>query len=50
MGSMMHHVERELQYMCNSGSGSVMGSSTGSNNVGDVRERPSINTGIDAED
>jgi len=28
MGSMMHHIERELQYGCSSDSGNVMGSST----------------------
>lgn len=28
MGSMMQHIERELQYKCSSDNGSVMGSST----------------------
>jgi len=34
MGNMMQHVERELQYRCSSGSGSVMG-----NNARDVRQQ-----------
>ena len=38
MGNMMQHVERELQYRCGSGSGSVMGSCIGSNSVRDVRQ------------
>ena len=50
MGSMMQHVERKLQYRCNSGSGNVMGSSTGSSNVGDVRQQARHQTGTDAED
>jgi len=37
MGSMMQHVERELQYIYGSGSGCVMGRSTGSNSARDVR-------------
>lgn len=39
MGTMMQHVERELQYRCSSGNGSVMGSSTGSSNAVDVGQQ-----------
>jgi len=43
LGSMMQHVERELQYRCSSGngrgSGSVMGNNTGSSNAMDVRKQ-----------
>lgn len=36
MGSIMQHVERELQYICSSSSGSVMGSNIGSSSLVDV--------------
>jgi len=39
MGNMMQHVERELQYKCSSGSGSVMGSNIGSNIAVDVGQQ-----------
>ncbi len=35
MGSMMQHIEKELQYRCSSDNGSVTGSSTNCSNVVD---------------
>ena len=39
MGSMMQHVERELQYRCSSGSDSVMGNNTVSSSAVDVGQQ-----------
>ena len=43
MGSMMQHIENELQYRCSSDSGSVMGSSTEGNSAVDEGQQPEIN-------